>query len=88
MRARREHDRAVRWPDGTAARPLQLPPYDRMDIRVTRTFQVGNGRLSAFVDVFNLYNRENLRSNDYKVELPSGMSFARRKHMKRASSTT
>ena len=51
---------------------LQLPPYHRMDIRVTRTFQVGNGTLSAFLDVFNLYDRENLRSYDYKVELPSG----------------
>ena len=51
---------------------LRLPPYHRMDIRVTRTFQVGGGTLSAFLDVFNLYNRENLRSYDYKVELPSG----------------
>ncbi len=50
----------------------RLPAYHRMDIRVTRTFQVGNGTLSAFLDVFNLYNRENLRSYDYKVELPSG----------------
>lgn len=43
-----------------------------MDIRATRTFQVGRGRLIAFLDVFNLYNRENLRSYDYRVELPSG----------------
>ena len=50
----------------------RLPAYHRMDIRATRTFQVGNGTLSAFLDVFNLYNRENLRSYDYKVELPSG----------------
>ena len=50
----------------------RLPAYHRMDIRVTRTFQVGRGTLSAFLDVFNLYNRENLRSYDYKVELPSG----------------
>ncbi len=50
----------------------RLPAYHRMDLRVTRTFQVGGGTLSAFLDVFNLYNRENLRSYDYKVELPSG----------------
>ncbi len=51
---------------------LRLPAYHRMDIRATRTFQVGGGTLSAFLDVFNLYNRENLRSYDYWVELPSG----------------
>ena len=50
----------------------RLPAYHRMDLRVTRTFQVGNGTLSAFLDISNLYNRENLRSYDYKVELPSG----------------
>ena len=50
----------------------RLPAYHRMDIRATRTFQVGRGTLSAFLDVFNLYNRENPRSYDYKVELPSG----------------
>ncbi len=54
---------------------LQLPAYHRMDIRATRTFQVGRGTLSAFLDVFNLYNRENLRSYDYKVDLPSGKAI-------------
>ena len=33
---------------------------------------MGRGRLSVFLDVFNLYNRQNLRSIDYKVELPAG----------------
>ena len=50
----------------------RLPAYHRLDIRATRTFQVGGGTLRAFLDVFNLYNRENLRSYDYKVEFPSG----------------
>ena len=50
----------------------RLPSYHRLDLRATRTFQVGGGTLSAFLDVFNLYNRENLRSFNYRVELPSG----------------
>ena len=50
----------------------RLPAYHRMDLRATRTFQVGGGTLSAFLDVFNLYNRENLRSFNYQIELPSG----------------
>ena len=50
----------------------RLPAYHRMDLRATRTFQVGGGTLSAFLDIFNLYDRENMRSYDYRVELPSG----------------
>ena len=50
----------------------RLPAYHRMDLRATRTFQVGNGTLSAFLDILNLYDRENMRSYDYRVELPSG----------------
>jgi len=50
----------------------RLPAYHRIDLRVTRMFQVGRGTLSTFLDIFNLYNRENLRSYDYKVRLPSG----------------
>jgi outer membrane receptor protein involved in Fe transport len=39
----------------------RLPAYHRMDIRGTRRFQIGQNQLSVFVDVFNLYNRENVR---------------------------
>jgi len=55
----------------------RLPAYHRMDLRATRTFQVGRGRLSAFLDIFNVYNRENLRSYDYTPHLPSGRAIAR-----------
>ena len=51
---------------------LRLPAYHRMDLRATRTFQVGGGTLSAFLDIFNLYNRENLRSYAYAIDLPGG----------------
>ena len=51
---------------------LRLPAYHRMDLRVTRTFQVGRGTLSAFLDIFNFYNRENLRSYAYGIDLASG----------------
>ena len=50
----------------------RLPDYHRMDLRATRTFDVGRGQLRVFLDVFNLYNRQNLRSYDYKVDLPAG----------------
>ena len=54
----------------------RLPAYHRMDLRATRTFDVGRGRLNVFLDVFNLYNRRNLRSFDYKVDLPGGRVIA------------
>ena len=50
----------------------RLPAYHRMDLRATRTFDIGRGRLSVFLDVFNLYNRQNLRSYSYLVALPEG----------------
>ena len=56
---------------------LQLTGHDSVRDRspcdrATRTFDVGRGRLRVFLDVFNLYNRQNLRSFDYKVALPEG----------------
>ena len=43
-----------------------------MDLRATRTLQVGEGTLSAFLDIFNFYNRENLRSYGYAIDLRGG----------------
>ncbi len=40
---------------------LRLPAYHRLDFRVSRNFNVGNGVLQAYLDVFNVYNRANLR---------------------------
>ncbi len=46
---------------------LRLPTYHRLDVRVTRAFVVGGGILEAYVDVFNVLNRENLRSYFFDV---------------------
>jgi hypothetical protein len=35
--------------------------YHRLDLRASRTTQIGKGRLTLFVDIQNLYDRENLR---------------------------
>lgn len=39
----------------------ELPAYHRMDLRANRHFQLRKGRISAFVHVINVYNRQNLR---------------------------
>ncbi len=55
-------------PDGsTVIRPIlgarnaaRLPAYHRMDLRLTRRFHVGGGALGIYLDVTNLYGRENV----------------------------
>lgn len=50
----------------------RLDHYHRLDARVSRRFDVGGGRLSMFLDVFNVYDRRNPRvprtlGTDYAV---------------------
>jgi hypothetical protein len=46
----------------------RLPAYHRFDFRVSRDFPIGRGRLSVYLDVFNLYDRENAKAYDYYLE--------------------
>ena len=48
---------------------IRLPTYHRLDIRLTRTFQIGGGALQAYLDVFNIYGRDNVRSYSYWASL-------------------
>jgi outer membrane receptor for ferrienterochelin and colicin len=43
----------------------RFPPYHRMDIRLSRSFPTSKGRVSVFLEVRNLYDRENLRQYTY-----------------------
>jgi len=42
----------------------QLPSYNRLDFRVSRPFQFGWGALTGYIDIFNVYNRENATTVD------------------------
>ena len=42
----------------------RLPFYSRLDLRANRTFDVGSGRLTLFVEIINTYNRRNLRGRE------------------------
>ena len=57
---------------------LRLPAYHRLDFRVSRNFNVGRGLLQAYLDVFNLYNRTNLRGYTFFPEVTRGRVRVRR----------
>jgi hypothetical protein len=51
----------------------RLPPYHRLDARITRNWTLGRGRLAAFLDAYNAYNRANPHGYDYDASLrPDG----------------
>jgi hypothetical protein len=47
---------------------LRLPAYSRLDVRADRAFIWSGRRLVLFVDVANIFNRENLRNTPYFVD--------------------
>jgi hypothetical protein len=46
---------------------VRLPAYARLDARATRTFSVSRRRLTLFVEVLNVFNRENVGPADPAV---------------------
>ena len=60
----------LRWRyDFGSMNSTRLPVYHRLDLRITRRFDVGRGVLDVYLDLFNAYNQQNLRSFDYSTEL-------------------
>jgi hypothetical protein len=51
---------------------LRLPSYHRLDVRLTRNLFIKSNVLQVYFDIFNLYNRSNLRSYDYGVSVRDG----------------
>ena len=47
----------------------RLPAYHRLDLRVTRKFALRSGTLDLYLDLFNAYDQQNLRSFDYGTEV-------------------
>ena len=43
----------------------RFPAYHRLDVRLRRYFYTSKGRISLFFEVYNLYNRKNIREYDY-----------------------
>lgn len=61
----------------------RMPAYHRLDLRVQRHFPLGRGRISVFLDVFNVYDRENVLAWDYAAAVDrngSGLDVQRNVH--------
>lgn len=50
-----------------ALNSARFPAYHRLDLRVNRRFLLNRGTLDVYVDLFNAYNQENLRSYGYQL---------------------
>ena len=51
----------------------RLPPYHRLDIRATRTFDFRRSHLETYLDIFNVYDRPNMQGYEYQLgQSPSG----------------
>jgi hypothetical protein len=51
----------------TLRNQVRLPVYARLDVRANRTFTFQRSRLTLFVEVMNLLNRDNLRQVDGSI---------------------
>ncbi|MDX1702138.1 MAG: hypothetical protein R3250_16045, partial [Melioribacteraceae bacterium] len=45
-----------------------LPAYRRVDVRLSKVFEYTNFRISAFIDVSNVFNFENIQQLEYTTE--------------------
>ena len=50
----------------------RLSDYHRLDLRASRRWQLKKGELAFFLDVQNLYDRENLAGFDVEFEVEEG----------------
>ena len=58
----------------------RLPSYHRLDLRATRLFQIGDQRISVYLDVFNAYNRRNAGGYEYNVYVQNGQLTSQRQY--------
>jgi outer membrane receptor protein involved in Fe transport len=55
----------------------RLPDYHRLDLRLSRKWQIERGKLTFFVDVQNLYNRRNVAGFDLEIDEEAGQLLRR-----------
>jgi outer membrane receptor protein involved in Fe transport len=50
----------------------RLPAYHRLDLRASRDFRVGNGKMMFFIDIQNVYDRSNIAGFDIEIDEEQG----------------
>ena len=58
----------------------RLPVYHRLDLRASRSWPVRTGRMTFYLDVQNLYDRENLAGFDLSVDEEEGTAELEEEH--------
>ncbi len=58
----------------------RLPDYHRLDLRMSRRWQLDRGRLTFFFDAQNLYNRKNVSGLDLEIDEDAGQIITREEH--------
>ena len=56
----------------------RLPTYHRLDLRIARTFEYASSALEVYLDVFNFYNRTNIRGFEWEL-VENGSQFSARR---------
>jgi len=51
-----------------AKNSARYPDYHKLDIRLDRTFEFASWTLTAYLDLWNLYNQQNVLAYSYKVD--------------------
>lgn len=49
-----------------------LQPFKRLDLRINRKFKTSKGTITAFLEVINILNKENIRNYEYNMEFIDG----------------
>jgi hypothetical protein len=60
---------------GIARNQLRLPPYARLDVRASRTFEYSTHRFTIFVDVLNVLNRRNVGAATGSIDPVTGQAI-------------
>lgn len=67
LASRNTPDGVVYWLQAGEQYKSRLSPYHRLDLRINRYFPLKKGRITAFIEILNIYNQKNVRKYNYHL---------------------